>query len=45
MNWSNITTIPRSQKIMLKTGSGMQVVGSVWILKKYAEPTNAYEQS
>lgn len=29
MNWSTITTIPRSQKIMLKTASGMQVVGSV----------------
>jgi hypothetical protein len=29
MSWSNITTIPRSQKIMLKTASGMQVVGSV----------------
>lgn len=29
MTWSNVTTIPRSKKIMLKTGTGMEVIGSV----------------
>jgi len=29
MTWSNVTTIPRGKKIMLKTGTGMEVIGSV----------------
>lgn len=29
MTWSNVTTIPRGKKIMIKTGTGMEVIGSV----------------